>query len=173
MDEEQTERAWRRQADLLIAIVFVVIGLGVIYGAWTMPRLEQRKVHISTVPGLVPFMLGIALTFCGAMLGFKSLRNPIGGGWQALLGLFPTLAGARVLALIALALFHTLVLVGRIPFWAANTLFIFTFICTFELWLTHDPKPWKRTLIWAIPIALVGGVGIHFVFERIFLVRLP
>lgn len=173
MDIEPAERAWRARADLLIAIFFVLLGLAVIYGSWTMPRLEQRHIHPATVPGLVPFMLGIALTLCGAMLGLKAARTPASGGWRTLLGLFPTLAGARVLALIGLALFHTLVLMGRIPFWAAAALFMFSFIVIFELWLTHERKPWQRTLLWAVGIALVAGLGIHFAFERIFLVRLP
>jgi hypothetical protein len=173
MDIEPAERAWRSRADLIIAVVFVLLGLAVIYGSWTMPRLEQRHIHPATIPGLVPGLLGIALTLCGGLLALKALRTRVEGGWQALLALLPTLAGARVLAVTALTLFHTLVLLGRIPFWTAASLFIFSFIVVFELWLTHEPKPWRRTLAWALAIALVGGVGIHLAFERIFLVRLP
>lgn len=173
MDLDQAERAWRARADLVIGVVLWLLGLAVVYGSWTMPRLEQRHIHPSTIPGLVPGLLGIGLVFCSAMLTLKALRTPAPGGWAGFFGIFPTLAGARVTALVVMVLIHTLGLVGRIPFWAAGALFIFSFICVFELWLTSNPKPWKSTLAWAVGIGLGAGIGIHYVFERIFLVRLP
>jgi hypothetical protein len=52
-------------------------------------------------------------------------------------------------------------------------LFIFAFIMIFETWLADAPANPLSTLLWAIGIAVVGGGGIYYVFERIFLVRLP
>jgi hypothetical protein len=173
MDIDPTERAWRARADLLIATVFVVVGILVTYGSWIMPRLENRRIHPSTIPGLVPGMLGAALTVCALLLLLKAIRTAAPGGWRALWALVPTLAGARVAAVLILTLTFTLVLVGWLPFWAATMAFVFTFIMVFEFWLTDAPTPWRKTLLWALVISAGSATGIYLVFARVFLVRLP
>ena len=173
MDIEPTERAWRARADFLVATVFVVLGFLVTYGSWIMPRLENRRIHPSTVPGLVPGMLGAALTICGLLLLLKAIRTDAPGGWRAFWTLVPTLAGARVAAVLVLTLTFALVLVGWLPFWAAAMVFVFAFITVFELWLTAEPTPWRKTLLWAAIISVSTATGIYLIFERVFLVRLP
>ena len=163
----------RARADLLTALILVGLGCVVIYLSWTMPRLEARRIHPSTIPGLVPFFLGIGLAFCGGLLALRSWRIQAPGGWQGLFGLLKTREALRVGVLLALALVHTLVLVGLIPFWAAAMLFIFAFIMIFETWLSDGPAEPLKSALWALAIAVVGGGGIYLVFERIFLVRLP
>jgi hypothetical protein len=170
---EPAERAWRARADLVVATVIVGLGLAVTYASWIMPRLEERRIQVASVPGLVPFLLGIALTLCGVLLLVRSLRMEARGGWRALFALIPTLAGARVAAVIALALTFTLGLVGWLPFWAAAMVFVFAFILIFETWLTTTPVPPLRSIFWAAVIALGTGIGVYVVFARIFLVRLP
>ena len=167
------EQAIRARADLLTAFVLVALGLGLFYLSWTMPRLENRHIHPATIPGLVPIILSAALILCGALLGLRSWRIEAEGGWRGLLGLFTARQAVRVLVILGLALIHTLVLVGWLPFWAAAMLFIFAFIVIFETWMGDTPATPLSTLAWALAIAVVGGGGIYLVFERIFLVRLP
>lgn len=171
--DDSTDRAIRARADLLTAVVLVGLGLAVVYLSWTMPRLEARRIHPATIPGLVPLMLGAMLTLCGALLGLRSLRLEAQGGWNGLARLFRTQQARRVLAVLALALVYTLVLVGWLPFWAASMIFIFSFIMLFEVYLTDTPIPLWRSVLWAMAIAIVGGGGIYLAFARIFLVRLP
>jgi hypothetical protein len=170
---EPAERAWRARADLVVSVVIVLLGIAVTYASWIMPRLEERRIHVASVPGLVPFLLGVALTLCGLLLLIRSLRMDAPGGWRALFALIPTLAGARVAAVIVLALTFTLGLVGWLPFWAAAMIFVFAFIIIFETWLTTAPVPLLRSVVWAAVIAAGTGIGVYIVFERIFLVRLP
>lgn len=171
--EHSSDDAVRNRADLLTAIVLVALGLAVFYLSWTMPRLENRHIHPATIPGLVPLFLSVALTICGVLLGLRSARAGAEGGWQGLASLFFTPQALRVLVILGLALFHTLVLVGWLPFWAAAMVFIFAFIMIFETWLADTPSNPLTSLIWAGFIAVAGGWGIFYVFERIFLVRLP
>lgn len=174
--ESQTDpddHAIRARADLLTAVVLVGLGLAVTYLSWTMPRLEARQIHPATIPGLVPIMLGVMLTLCGTLLGLRSWRLEAPGGWRSLAVLFTTQQVRRVLAVLALALVYTLVLVGWLPFWAASMIFIFGFIVLFEVYLTDTPIPLWRSALWALAIAIVGGGGIYLAFARIFLVRLP
>jgi len=170
---ETGETAIRARADLLTAIVLVALGLVIFYFSWTMPRLENRHVHPATIPGLVPMLLGAALSLCGGLLLWRSARIEAPGGWHGLAALFGTTQALRVMVILGLALVHTLVLVGWLPFWAAAMLFIFAFIMVFETWLSEAPVNPLSSLLWAIAIAVTGGGGIYYVFERIFLVRLP
>lgn len=173
MEAEDTQQGIRSRADLLTAIVLVALGIAVVYLSWIMPRLEARRISPGTFPGLVPLLLGVALTVCGSLLGFKAARDRQPGGWSGLLGLLGTRAALRIGAIMALALFYTLVLVGWLPFWAASMIFIFAFIMLFEVYLTDSPAPLLRTAVWAAVIAVVAGGGIYLAFARIFLVRLP
>ena len=173
MPTQDGEQAIRARADLLTAFVLVALGLAIFYLSWTMPRLENRHVHPATIPGLVPMFLSAALTLCGLLLGLRSWRIESTGGWRGLAGLFATPQALRVLVILGLALFHTLVLVGWLPFWAAAMIFIFAFIMIFETWLNDAPSNPLVSLGWAIAIAVAGGGGIFYIFERIFLVRLP
>jgi len=161
------------KADLLAGLFFILLGLAIFYGAWTMDRLEVRRIHPMTVPGLVPGMLAFALTLCGGILAFRSLRTPADGGWRQLSGAVFSVAAARAATVMLLALIYTLGLVGTLPFWAATGLFVFAFILCFECWLSVPRKPWLKSLPWALGLAVVTAIAVTLVFERAFLVRLP
>lgn len=161
------------RADLVAAIVFILLGALILYGSWTMPRLEVRRIHPLTVPGLVPGLLSIALIACGAILALRSIRSRVRGGWDALVQGFISEGARRALAVIALVLVYTLGLVGWLPFSLATALFVFAFVAIFELWITPRPRPLARSIAWALGLAVVTSVAVTYVFERLFLVRLP
>ncbi|MBE7733444.1 tripartite tricarboxylate transporter TctB family protein [Devosia faecipullorum] len=163
----------RLRADLITAIVLIGLGLVVTYFSWTMDRLEVRRIHPATIPGLVPFILGLALTLCGGLLAARSARLDSKGGGAALVRVLLSWQALRVLTVLVLALVYTLGLVGRMPFWLASALFIFSFIILFETVLSDRPRSLPRTLIWAGVVALAAGLGVHYIFGQIFLVRLP
>lgn len=161
------------KADLLTGLVFIVLGVAVFYGAWTMDRLEIRRIQPLTAPGLVPGVLALALTLCGGILTLRSLRQSTPGDWQILGGVILSGAAGRAMVVMALALVYTLGLVGTLPFWAATFLFVFAFIMVFECWLAEPRKPVVPSLLWALGIAVVTSATVTLVFERVFLVRLP
>jgi len=173
MRTETGEQGVRARADLITAIVLVAVGLFVFYHSYNMPRLEARRVHPSTIPGLVPMLLGLALVMLGGLLGWRAWRIEAPGGWRGLIGLFGTMAAARVFAAILLVLVFTLGLMGWLPFWAASIIFIGAFTLTFEVLLSDAPLPFGRSLFWASATAIVCGGGIYYLFAEIFLVRLP
>jgi putative tricarboxylic transport membrane protein len=173
MDVDRTERTVRARADLVTALVLLALGLAVIYLSWTMPRLEARHIHPATIPGLVPLLLGIGLTLCSALLVIRSVRNSGNGGWRELGSLLLGREARRVLVALGLVLTFSLVLVGWLPFWLAAMTFIFAFIVLFEGPLSSEPAPLMRSAFWAGGIAIVSGAGIYYVFQYLFLVRLP
>lgn len=171
--EPPLEIARRARADLITAVVFIVFAAAILYASWTMPRLEIRRIHPLTVPGLVPGMLSIALMFCGVILGLRSLRVPTQGGWSELGRAVVSEGARRALVVAVLAFVYTLGLVGLMPFWAATMIFVASFILVFEVWLGKPRKTLLQSLPWAIGLAIFAGVSVTLVFERLFLVRLP
>lgn len=170
---DDTPHSGMVRADLLAGLFFIVLGLAIFYGAWTMDRLEVRRIHPMTVPGLVPGLLSAALTLCGTILAFRSIRTPAPDGWQQLSAALLSVAAGRAAAVMLLALIYTLGLVGTLPFWAATGLFVFTFILLFECWLAEPRRPLLKSLPWALGLAVVTAGIVTLVFERAFLVRLP
>lgn len=168
-----SDEAVRARADFITALVLVALGLAVVYLSWTMDRLEVRRINPSTIPGLVPLILGIALTLCGGLLAIRSARLATPGSGAGLIRVLLSWTYLRVFVILGLALVFTLGLMGRMPFWLAAGLFIFAFIVLFETVLADEPKPLVSSLLWALSIAILGGGGVYYVFERIFLVRLP
>ncbi len=168
-----SDEAVRARADFITALVLVALGLAVVYLSWTMDRLEVRRINPSTIPGLVPLILGLALTLCGGLLAIRSWRLATPGSGAGLIRVLLSWTYLRVFVILGLALIFTLGLMGRMPFWLAAGLFIFAFIVLFETVMADEPKPLVSSLLWALSIAMLGGGGVYYVFERIFLVRLP
>jgi len=161
------------KADLLTGLLFILLGVAIFYGSWTMDRLEVRRIQALTAPGLVPGILSAALIVCGMILSLRSLQKPAPGGWQILGSAIVSDAARRALAVAALALTYTLGLVGTLPFWAATAVFVFAFIMVFECWLAEPRKPLLPSMAWALGLGLVSSGVVTLVFERAFLVRLP
>jgi len=167
------EAAARVRADLITAIVLIALGIGVTLFALNMDRLEVRRIQPSTIPGLVPTILGICLTLCGTLLGLRSYRLEQKGGGAALISFLLSWTTLRLGAALGLILIFTLGLVGHMPFWLASALFIFCFITLFEAVLSDEPKPLIKTLLWALVVSIGASAAVHYVFGGIFLVRLP
>ncbi|HCR96294.1 MAG: tripartite tricarboxylate transporter TctB family protein [Halomonas sp.] len=164
------------QADLVTGIVFVVLGLTVFYLSWTMPRLESRGIHPSTIPGLVPMILGGLLALSGLLLALRSWRQGAGRHFSPLNSLRAMLANEesrRLLAMLILTLSYALILVGWLPFWMATFVYVFVSIVLFERYLTDKPVPLARCLILAGIQSVVVALVVTLVFQEIFLVRLP
>lgn len=174
MPAEEGDGRAMRSADLLTGAVLLLLGLVVVYLSWTMPRLENRGIHPATVPGLVPGVLGGALTLMGGILVSRSLAAlRDAAGWRGFVAAVTSPEAGRALAMIALALAYPLGLVGTLPFWLATAIFVFAFILLFQRVLTDAPKPLARLAVVAAAQAVIVGVIVVLVFERGFLVRLP
>src|SRR5687767_10210171 len=112
------------RADLFTGALLFVLAIAVIYGAWTMDRLEVRQIHPLSVPGLLPGILGLALAVISLMLIVNAARK-IGApselmGRPRAEGAEPAVqnpgATARILTTAALCFIYALGLVGRMPF---------------------------------------------------------
>lgn len=168
MTEPATDR--RPRADFWSGLVLAAIGLAFAVASWRMPRLEERGIDPLTVPGIVPGVLGLALLLLGLVLAF---RGP--GAGRPRLGL-ASITGNRAesirLALaLALNLAFALILVGRLPFWLATVIYLAVFMAVF--WVEPRRAGWPLRAALILAVAAGTTIGIVYLFETLFLVRLP
>ncbi|TCK07221.1 tripartite tricarboxylate transporter TctB family protein [Marinobacterium mangrovicola] len=163
-------------SDLFIGAVFLALGLIVFYSAWNMPRLETRGVPGYAIPGLVPMILGACLALCGFLLSLRSIRSgDLAAHFRSLEipALFRSNEMRRLLTMLALALFYTLGMVGRLPFWIATALFTFAVIFIFEYFISDKQHGLARCVTLAAVEGVLVGIAITWIFQDGFLVRLP
>jgi hypothetical protein len=162
-------------SELRAAAGWLVLGVAVLIGSITMDRLERQDINPYTVPGLLPGLLGIVMILLGVLLGVRSWQR--GGGRPGGARLHVDRATVRRLAtVVALILVYSVVLVGHgMPFWLASALYVTVSIVTLQ-----QPQraaagrrlSWRDALF-AIAVGLGSGLAITYVFQDLFLVRLP
>jgi putative tricarboxylic transport membrane protein len=163
------------RADFWFGLGLVALGLAVAVESWRMPRLTELNVHPMTAPGLVPGLLGSVITVFGTILFLRAARA---GGWRPTVG--ATAAGSdltnqtrRFVMALVLCVAYAAGLVGAIPFWAATGIFVLLFIAVFE-WRRERPSAGhlRAITVAGLQAAVVSAV-VTYIFEEIFLVRLP
>ena len=159
-------------ADLISGGIWLALAIGIMILSWTMDRLVHLQASIYTAPGLVPGLLGLALAIMGALLILRSIRA--GAFAQAKLPRFGFREHWRVLTALGLCLTFALGLVGSgLPFWLAAAIFIAVFVFVYQFEERSDAGTLARGAAFAVVFGLICGGSIHYVFQDLFLVRLP
>lgn len=147
------------RADRLTALVLVAIGLVMVWAGWSMDRLEMRRIHPASIPGLLPMILGGAMVLCAGLL-LASARDPDAptppGSWRNL-----AWAGGWSAA-------FALLMVGNINFYVATAIYVAGFLVIFD---TERPV-WRRAILGAA-FGIAAAAAIGALFRYAFLVRLP
>jgi hypothetical protein len=175
-----------QRADFWFGLFWTLLGFAILVESWRMERLEQQHINPYTIPGLVPGMLGVVLAIFGIVLAVRAWRgaapteNPLE---QELLGLDETppeddgqgrAEPWRVGLALVLCLTFAGGLVGSgLPFWLAAFVFLFTAILGFEWPDRRAAGTIPQGAIRAAIVAACASAAISFVFQEIFLVRLP
>jgi putative tricarboxylic transport membrane protein len=130
-----------------------------------MDRLEVRRIHPGSIPGLVPMILGVALMVCAVLLFAGARTKPRE----------ETEAGASLGDLgiaAAWSVFYAVAMVGNAPFALATAIYIAAFVWWFTRPETGDDGDIRRIVI-AIAFGAVVSVATSVLFRYGFLVRLP
>lgn len=151
-------------ADLKFGLGWVAFGATVLVASWRMDRLESLHINPWSAPGLMPGILGALMMLFGAALALRSAGEAPEGAVSF------KRAG---LALVLCFAFAGGLLGHGLPFWLTAATFLFVAIVAFRV-LDDAPRlPLWRTALSSAAIALVSSLVISFVFETVFLVRLP
>src|ERR1700716_1781211 len=70
----EPEDAARLRGDFLSALGWMGLGVAILIGSVTMDRLEKQGINPYTIPGLLPGLLGCAMTILGALRALRSWR---------------------------------------------------------------------------------------------------
>ncbi len=159
-------------ADLISGGVWLALAIAIMIGGWQMDRLPHLQASIYTAPGLVPALLGVAIAIMGLLLIVRSLRA--GAIAQARRPQIDLRAHWRLLTALGLCLAFALGLLGSgLPFWLAASIFISVFVIVFQYEERRNAGTLLRGAIFAILFGTVCAFAIHYVFQDLFLVRLP
>lgn len=169
--ERPEDWIWPR-ADLYAGIATTAVGLAILWFSVDMPTFYDKGGETFHAPGIVPGFYGAIVAILGAVL---SLRSVLRGALDASGGAHgaPEKEGtsnARLFTVAGLGLVFVVGLIGRMPFWLATALFVSSFIVVFE-W--RDAGNRRRMLATAVAVGLIGGAAVTWLFQDIFLVRLP
>ena len=173
MDLQPEEPRPSERADFYGGLAWIALGTAIGIGSWRMDRLERMGVSFFTAPGLVPGVLGVLIAVCGEVLATRAWYQGAFGPAQRPAVLLRANALARIGVTLSLCLSFAVVMVGRVPFWIAAAAYLFVQIAVLQYPERKAHGEVARGLVVAAAIALGAAGAIAFLFQEIFLVRLP
>jgi uncharacterized membrane protein YhaH (DUF805 family) len=163
-----TEGGKTARSDLWGGAGWVVFGLAIVIGSMRMERFESMGAQLYAMPGFVPGMIGGLVALLGVVLMLRggvrlSKETTVEGEPPA------RLLNRRIVLTLALTLVYAGLLIGRSPFWLVTALFVAAFVATF----TPEDRSLTRRVVVSLLAGVITSAVITFVFQQIFLVRLP
>ncbi|MGI9418427.1 MAG: tripartite tricarboxylate transporter TctB family protein [Geminicoccaceae bacterium] len=159
------------RADFWTGLVLIVLGSTAFIASLDMPRFEEREINPYTIPGLVPGAIALVIAILGLLLTLRAARQRAAADPSEKTA--ATVRSRRLWLTLLLTLTYAAVLVSWLPFWLATALFVFAFVALFE-WEANSTSTQKaRTLGFALAYAGLVSALVTWVFQEIFLVRLP
>lgn len=166
-DAPASGRALPAANDRLDGPLWLLLGVAIVVGAAGIERMENQGVPWFGTPGLVPGLLGLCIAFAGLWMTVRAWRGEVAPAEPA-----PPGSRRRVVLAVLTCLAFGLGLVGHgLPFALAT--FVYLLVHVLGLLRADGGGTWQRDVALAVSVALVAALAIPFVFETIFLVRLP
>jgi len=160
-----------RRGDLLDAGVFAAAGAAILVASLRMDRLTDRGIEAWSAPGLTPGVVGALIIVLSLVLVWQAVHAPA----QAEAG-EPAVPGAMRragLALLLCVVFAGITLGHGTPFVIEGAVFIFVFTTLFSWTEWRAAGRAARGLAQTLAVAIAASAFISWLFESVFLVRLP
>jgi hypothetical protein len=165
------------QVDLFVGLGLMLFGAYVAFESWRMPSTEHPRIQfVYEGPGVVPGLLGLVILFFGTLILVRALREGglhLEGAGGRVAAMFRRAEPRRLLWLLALSLLYAGALIGRVHFLAGTFIFVLAFILVFDWGAAPTHKGRIRLAVTAALQAALTALVVWYVFENIFLVRLP
>ena len=168
-------------ADRIGGLIWIVFGSAVLYGSWTMDRLQSLGIPPSTAPGVVPGLLGIGIVIFGLILVVRrdtadtpSFSKDTDAAAPAKTADVNEFHWRRAALSGFLCLMYGGALLGSgLPYWLLTFGFLFLHIILLDETSDVPARLTVRRLITAAIIAPAFAIVVTLIFQYIFLVRLP
>lgn len=161
-----------RRGELLSAAGWAVLGAVILVASWRMDRLADRGINPWSAPGLTPGVVGALMILLGLVLALQSRRLPVEPDTEP--GPEPPGAVGRTLLAVALCVGFAGSSLGHgLPFVVEGAVFIFVFTTLFSLSQWRVQARVGRALAQTLVIAVAASASVSWLFESVFLVRLP
>jgi hypothetical protein len=160
-----------RRDELLSAGVFAAAGAAILIASLRMDRLTDRGIEAWSAPGLTPGVVGVLMIVLSLVLGWQALRASAQPADDE--APVPGAVRRTGLALMLCVLFAGITLGHGTPFVVEGTVFIFVFTTLFSWADWRAAGRVGRGLAQTLVVALCASAFISWLFESVFLVRLP
>ena len=164
-----------RRGDLLSAAFWALLGGAVVIASWRMDRLVDRGINPLSAPGLTPGVIGALVLVLALVLAWRALRRPDAASAATDDAATPPVTTLRrtLLAAALCVLFAGVALGHGLPFAAEAAAFIFVFTSVFSWPTWRAERRVARGVAQTLAVALTAAFAISWLFESVFLVRLP
>ncbi|MEO6409484.1 MAG: tripartite tricarboxylate transporter TctB family protein [Burkholderiaceae bacterium] len=165
-----------RRGEFLNAAGWTALGTVIVVASWRMDRLADRGINPWSAPGLTPGVVGALMVLLGLVLAVQARgRRPdaVEDGEAAGAPAGPGAVGRTLLALVLCIAFAGVSLGHGLPFVVEGAAFIFVFTTLFSLPTWRAEGRIGRALLQTAAIAIAASFAISWLFESVFLVRLP
>jgi len=162
-----------RRSETLSAAGWALAGAAILVASWRMDRLDSRGINPLSIPGLLPGVVGALMIVLAIMLALQARRAPPES--RAAVD-EPGDAGSARQTLIAITLcvlFAGVTLGSGTPFVVEGAVFIALFTTVFGWPVWRAERRVARGLVQALVVAVLSAMAMAWLFESVFLVRLP
>ena len=166
-----------RRDDAVSAVAWALLGGVIVVASWRLDRLENLGINAWSVPGLTPGVIGALIVVLALVLALQSRATPgdtapADDAGEDAETAPPSMRRSVVAAALCVA-FAGLSLGHGLPFVVEAAAFVFTFITLFSLPAWRAEGRLARGLSMAFAVAVTSAAAIAWLFESVFLVRLP
>lgn len=175
-----------RRAEVLSAVVWAVAGGAIVLASWRMDRLDALAINPWSAPGLTPGVIGVMIVGFALALAWQAFHDgdgadadpaadAAGADPSAVAGAAASAGSARrsFAAVLMCVLFAGLSLGHGLPFVIEGSLFVFAFTAAFSWPAWRAQQRIARGLARTAVVAVIACGFISWLFESVFLVRLP
>ena len=162
-----------RRDDAVSAVAWAQLGGVIVIASWRLDRLENLGINAWSVPGLTPGVIGALIVVLALVLGLQSRATTADSKTADPPDEAPPSVRRSVIAAALCVAFAGLSLGHGLPFVIEAAAFVFAFITLFSLPVWRAEGRLARGLATALVVAVVSSAAIAWLFESVFLVRLP
>jgi uncharacterized Tic20 family protein len=152
------------RSDLWGGFCWVAVGAFILIESLRMERFDNMGATLYTYPGFVPGVISSVILLLGLVMIFRGLKSKVAVDTDA-----EPLVNRRFLISLACMLVFSLILLAHAHFLVATALFVGVFTFLFA----NEETPLLKRLTSASINGVISSCVVFFLFQEVFLVRLP